>query len=298
MLIYYGLIAAAFLAVFALVMAAFSSSRERRDRLEELRRRLGAPEEFDLYTVRGQMAKLLAEAGLSWTPRDLAIRMMMAGAGGALIGAILAGHAFHAVLLGGGGIGVFPLWVMAKRSERLTRCDEQLPQALQLMILALRAGHALPGALALAARESPKPVRDELRRAVDEHGLGRPIGQVIANLSARLPTSDAAQTFAVAVLVLEQTGGNLIEVLDRLVENARARTQYKAKLKALTTQGRWSAWILCGMPFAFALVAAVLDPTYVPSLMAHKMLFLVFFGLWTPGVLWTVRLVNQAKAAS
>jgi tight adherence protein B len=223
--------------------------------------------------------------------------MIIAAAAGSLVGIVI-GESFHAVLFCGGGLMVFPLWVLAKRSERLTRCDEQLPQALQIMILALRAGHALPGALALGAREAPKPIRDELRRAVDEHGLGRPLGQVIANLATRLPTSDTAQTFAVAVLVLEQTGGNLIQVLDRLVENARARTQYRAKLKALTTQGRWSAWILCGMPFGFGAVASIVDPGYLPSLMEHKMLFVLFFALWVPGVMWTVRMVNQAKRVS
>jgi tight adherence protein B len=296
--IYYGLVAAVFLAVFALVMATLSSSREKRERLAELRRRLGAREEFEIYTVRNRVARLLAEAGLAWTPRELATRMIIGGGGGTLFGIVLTGGAFHAVLCAAIGLGFLPLWVMGKRSERLNRCDEQLSQALQLMILALRAGHALPGALALAARESPAPVRDELRRAVDEHGLGRPLGQVVTNLAERLPTSDAAQTFAVAVLVLEQTGGNLIEVLDRLVENARARTQYRAKLRALTTQGRWSAWILCGMPFAFAAIAAILDATYLPNLMAHTKVIALFFALWIPGLLWTFRLVNQARAAS
>jgi tight adherence protein B len=293
-----ALIVAVFFFVFGVAMTAFLRAREIRARTEELRRRLGAPEQYEIYTVRGNLARLLAEAGLAWAPRDFIARALIAGAAGALAGAALLGQAFHAFLFAAAGFSVIPLWVVGKRSERLRRCDEQLPQALQIMILALRAGHALPGALALAAREAPQPIRSELRRAVDEHGLGRPLGQVVANLSARLPTSDAAQTFAVAVLVLEQTGGNLIEVMDRLVDNARARSQYRAKLQALTTQGRWSAWILCSMPFAFAAVAAMLDPNYLPSLMEHKMLFVLFFGLWLPGVAWTLKMVNQARTVS
>jgi len=180
----------------------------------------------------------------------------------------------------------------------MARCDEQMPQALQLMILALRAGHALPGALALSARETPKPLKVELEQATNEHNMGRPVAEVILNLARRLPDSDTAQTLSVAVAVLAQTGGNLIGVMDRIVENSRQRTQYRAKLSALTAQGRWSAWILCGMPFGFAFMAAVLDPNYVPAILAHPFLIILFFGLWVPGLLWTLKLVRSAGASA
>lgn len=296
---FYALISVVFIAVFSLVMAAYASQRELRSRRDLLRRRLGAPEgAAGLYDdARGKLAVFLTESGLGWAPRLFVSRSLTAAAAGALIGVIVGGPG--TALLGGvGGLLFFPLWVAGKRSERLSRCDEQLPQALQIMILALRAGHALPGALALGAREAPEPVRSELRRAVDEHALGRPLGEVVGNFARRLPSSDTAQTFAVAVLVLEQTGGNLINVLDRIVDNARMRTQYKAKLRALTTQGRWSAWILCGMPFVFGILAAYLDPNYLPALMESKGIILLFFGLWIPGLLWTVRLVRSAGASS
>src|SRR5262249_61361690 len=122
--------------------------------------------------------------------------------------------------------------------KRLIKCDQQMPQALQLMVLALRAGHALPGALALAARESPPPLRDELRQAVEEHSLGSAIGTVIERLAGRLRECEAAQTFAVAILVLEQTGGNLISGIGRLIEKSRMRTPYQARPLALHARGR------------------------------------------------------------
>ena len=67
---------------------------------------------------------------------------------------------------------------------------------------------------------------------------------------------------------------------------------------ALTAQGRWSAWILCGMPFAFGFLAAGLDPNYIPALMEHPFLFFLFFGLWTPGVVWTLKMVRSAGASA
>jgi tight adherence protein B len=100
------------------------------------------------------------------------------------------------------------------------------------------------------------------------------------------------------VSVLAQTGGNLIGVMDRIVESSRARTQYRAKLSALTAQGRWSAWILCGMPFVFAVLAAVMDASYLPSLIRHPIIIVLFFGLWVPGVLWAVKLVRSAAASA
>jgi tight adherence protein B len=289
-----GLLVAFAAAVFAAIMAAYSGARHRRDRLAELRRRLGAPIGEDaLYDEDpSRLGRVLSESGLPWTQRLLIQRSVVAAAAGVLVAAIL-GSIPLALLLGIGGAASQPLYVLSVRQVRLTRCDEQLPQALQLMVLALRAGHALPGALALAAREAPSPLGDELRRAVDEHGLGRPMGEVVTRLAIRLPESSTMQTFAVAVLVLEQTGGNLIEVVERIVENARARTQYQAKLRALTTQGRWSAWILCGMPIAFGVLASLLDPNFARALFGSPAILFLFFGLWIPGIAWTVRLVRQ-----
>ena len=99
-------------------------------------------------------------------------------------------------------------------------------------------------------------MRAELGAAVKEHGLGRPVGSVLARLAERLPGSDSAQNLAVAVNVLEQTGGNLIAVLDRICGNARARTQYLQRLRALTAQGRMSAYVMGAIPPIFAAMAA------------------------------------------
>jgi tight adherence protein B len=296
---YYALLAAAGMFIFFVLMSGHGTRRYFVTRRNELLRRLGAQRqgESDLYGVGdSRVHRFLAEAGLAWKPRDLLTRSLLAMSGSILVGAVFA-HAAGALLGAIAGALAFPLWVAGKRSSRMARCDEQMPQALQLMILALRAGHALPGALALAARETPKPLKVELEQATQEHNLGRPIAEVILNVARRLPTSDTAQTLSVAVAVLAQTGGNLIGVMDRIVENSRARTQYRAKLSALTAQGRWSAWILCGMPFGFAFMAAMLDPNYVPAVLAHPFLIILFFGLWTPGLLWTLKLVRSAGAS-
>jgi len=290
--------------VFGLLMAVYLARVGARLRKAALRFRLRGRADaasllrFEDPDARSYLLRLLAESGLPWRPAQLANFSLTAGAIGGLAGAVLGGTV-PAVMLTLVGLAVFPIRVVLARQKRLIKCDQQMPQALQLMVLALRAGHALPGALALAARESPPPLRDELRQAVEEHSLGSAIGTVIERLAGRLRECEAAQTFAVAILVLEQTGGNLISVIERIIENARMRTQYKARLRALTAEGRWSAMILGLMPLAFFLVAGLLDPNYWTTLFgdpAGHVTLGIALTLWACGGLWTYRLIKSGNA--
>jgi tight adherence protein B len=182
-----------------------------------------------------------------------------------------------------------------RSARRIARCDAQMPQALDVIALALRAGHALPGALALAADEVAAPLGHELRRACDEHQLGRPLGEVIAGMAARLPGAPTVEAFVVADAVLQETGGNLIEVIERIAETARARAAYRARLRALTAEGRQSARLLAGLPGAFLVLALVSDPGYAGALLTDRggrTILALAVGLWVIGVAWTRRLVR------
>jgi tight adherence protein B len=295
-------LAAAFI-VFAILMATYFSRIEKRLAKTGLRRRLGAKEnDASLLRFadeeRSRLRRLLDESGLGLKTSTFFQWTFTAAAAASLVG-VLIGGLIPAVFLGLVGLSFFPLRVMMAKQKRMMLCDQQMPQALQLMVLALRAGHALPGALALAARESPMPLREELRISVEEHKLGSAMGQVVERLAIRLRECESAQTFAVAILVLEQTGGNLIQVIERIIEGARARTQYKARLRALTAEGRWSAIILGSMPLAFFLIAGILDPTYWPTLfhdhMGHIILITVL-TMWVCGCSWTYRLMKKGSA--
>ncbi|RMH40199.1 MAG: hypothetical protein D6689_14485 [Deltaproteobacteria bacterium] len=271
-------------------------------RLDALRRRLGElrPEadallsEADERDRAGGIRRVLAESGLGWTVGQLCSRALLAAGAGLLVGAATRSGAL-AVALAGAGVAGLWLFVKAARAQRLKKCDAQMPQALEIMALAMRAGHALPSALALAADETPAPLCHELRRAADEQALGRPIGEVLESLGQRLPGCDAVNTFVVAVLVLQETGGNLISVIDRIVDNARARANYLSRLRALTAEGRSSAKLLALLPGVFAVLAAATDPTYADFLLtdpAGRTVAVLAGGLWALGILWTRRLVR------
>jgi tight adherence protein B len=266
---------------------------------EQLRKRLGADERAVSLLKsdeqkRSDLEKLIAESGLGWTVGLFMTRMALAAFAGLIIGIIM-GSFLLAVVFGLVGAAVFPFIARQAREKRLALCDQQMPQALEIVTLALRAGHPLPKALNIAASEAPQPIADELRRVCDENDLGRPMGDALINLGARLPSSESVHTFMTAVLVLQQTGGNLIAVIDRIIENARERSQYRAKLRALTAEGRASARMLAIMPLIFAVLAATVDPTYVDTLFftsGGRIVFLMAMGLWLLGILWTRRLVK------
>lgn len=291
-------------AVFAAFMASYLFRVARRQRIQAaLRRRLGSQagdaaalllKQDEPERAASSFARLVAESGFGWSVGTFVTRMVGAGALGGLVGAVLGGAAL-AVVLAAAGLAALPIAARRAHTKRLALCDQQMPQALEIMALALRAGHPLPTALAIAASEAPAPISDELARLVEEHELGREIGDVLVAFGKRLEGCEAVHTFVVAVLVLQQTGGNLIAVIERIVENARARAQYKAKLRALTAEGRSSARMLGFLPVAFAMLAMAVDPSYGATLLgdpAGNVLLAVCTTLWLVGLLWTRRLVK------
>jgi tight adherence protein B len=267
---------------------------------DQLRKRLGGGERGPVNLLKvddkdaGELAKLVAQSGYDWTVAMFVSRTITAAVFGLAVGWIFGGFALG-LLLGAAGLMIFPILARQGRARRLALCDQQMPQALEIVTLALRAGHPLPKSLQIAAGEAPQPIADELRRVCDEHDLGRPIGDVLINMAARLPESESVHTFMTAVLVLQQTGGNLIAVIDRIVENARARAQYRAKLRALTAEGRASARMLAIMPLAFGLLAATVDSSYTHTLLftsSGNIVLALCVVLWALGILWTQRLVR------
>lgn len=294
-----------FLAVFGAMMAAAFYQLARRARITgALRRRLGVAGSeaamllrSDEHDAASQLTRLLAESGLGWSLSAFTKRTVSATLGGALAGLLLGGAPL-ALLFALIALPIFWLVVWRARRQRYELCNQQMPQALEIMSLALRAGHPLPSALAVAAAEAPSPIADELRRAIDEHDLGRPIGDVLVGLGARLEDCESVHTFVVAVLVLQQTGGNLIAVIDRIVENARARAQYESRLRALTAEGRMSAKIMAFLPVIFVVAVTMIDPTYITMLILDptgRTVGIVCVALWGGGIAWTQSLV-QAKA--
>lgn len=161
-------------------------------------------------------------------------------------------------LLLGLAAGSLPyVYLYVKRQARFRQFDMQLPEAIDLMARALRAGHAIISAIELISKETSEPLASEFRIVFDEQNLGLPIREALINLVSRVPTDDV-RFLATAILVQKETGGNLAEILDKAASVMRERMRLKGQLRVYTAQGRMTGWFLCLLPFfVFALISFV-----------------------------------------
>lgn len=160
-------------------------------------------------------------------------------------------------------VAILPLLFVAwRRQKRLLTIERQLPDALDLLSRALRAGHAFSAALKMAAEEVAEPIATELRTVHDEVNFGVSLQQAFGHLSERVPITDL-RYFVVAVLVQRETGGNLTEILGNLSRLIRERLKLFARVRVLSSEGRLSAWVLGVMPFALAGVLNIFNPDFM-----------------------------------
>lgn len=153
------------------------------------------------------------------------------------------------------------IFLAGKRSARMRRFDELLPDAIDLMSRGLKAGHAVNSAIEMVAQEVPDPVGTEFRRVFEEQNFGLPMREALINLSNRVPLPDV--NFVVtAMLVQRETGGNLAEILDKTVTVIRERFRLRGQLRIYTAQGRLTGWILTALPFGMFFILNFLNPDY------------------------------------
>lgn len=144
---------------------------------------------------------------------------------------------------------------------------EQLPDNLQVLASALRAGHSFIGALAVVVNDAPEPARSEFQRVVADEQLGVPIDQALEVVVERMDSRELEQVALVAALQRE-TGGNTAEVLDQVTDTIRERFELRRTVQTLTAQGRMSRWVLTFLPLFLLLVITLINPGYM-SVMYH-----------------------------
>jgi tight adherence protein B len=155
--------------------------------------------------------------------------------------------------------------VYRKLDRRRAAFLEQLPDNVQVLSSALRAGHSLVGALSVVVDDSPEPSRSELRRVVADEQLGVPLEDALMRVAHRMDCADLEQIALVAALGRE-TGGNTAEVLDRVNEGVRERFELRRLVRTLTAQGRMSRWVVSFLPVALVFAILLINPTYLKPL--------------------------------
>jgi tight adherence protein B len=186
-------------------------------------------------------------------------------------------------------------WYLKRALERRRQhFAEQLPDNLQVLSSALRAGHSFVGALSVVVNDAPEPARSEFGRVVADEQLGVPIEDALRVVAERMENRELEQVALVAALQRE-TGGNTAEVLDRVTDTIRDRFELRRTVQTLTAQGRLSRWVLTFLPIVLLVVITLINPGYIDimySSLAGRIL-LVFAGISvTAGSLAIKRIVN------
>jgi tight adherence protein B len=167
--------------------------------------------------------------------------------------------------------GVLPLlWLVMRRRRRLRKFAKQLPDALELIARALRAGHSLASGFNLVADEMSAPIGVEFQRCYEEQNLGIALDDALRSLTDRVPNLDL-KFFATAVILQRQTGGDLAEILDKIGELVRERFRIWGQVQALTGEGRLSGIVLLALPPVLFATVWYLNPEYVMVLFTDPM---------------------------
>lgn len=245
--------------------------------------------------VAPRLRSLLYQANLKWTAGGT----LMMSATCFLIPAYLiylrTGVVIVALLIGL-LLGSAPtLFVLYKRRQRFEKFERELPEVLDLMVSALRAGHSLVSALGMIAQEAPEPIGSEFRACFDEQNYGVELRTAMNNLITRVPLQDLRIAIT-AILIQKEGGGNLAEVLDKTAYVIRERFRLKQQVRVLTAQGRLTGWVLSFLPVVLGIGLYVLNPQTMSLLWKRPIglkLLYTAVGMTIVGSLIIQKIVNM-----
>jgi tight adherence protein B len=164
------------------------------------------------------------------------------------------------------GVGLVLMYLTRARSKRVARFEEQLPDAIDLIVRSLRVGHPLSGAMGVVGRELPAPVSTEFSLAFDEISYGQDITTAFSKMTERVPLPDLGY-LTMAIQIQQESGGNLVESLAKLSAVIRERFRMFRKVRALTAEGRFSAWFLSAFPVVLIFLIQMIKPDYYTQVM-------------------------------
>ncbi len=172
-----------------------------------------------------------------------------------------------------------------KRGQRMTKFNQQLPEALELLSRSLRAGHSLGAGFGLVASEMPHPIRREFGRCFEEQNFGISLEESLNAMTVRIPNMDL-RFLATAIILQRQTGGDLAEILDKISRLIRERFKLAGTIQALTGEGRLSGVVLMSLPPGLFVVMYFLNREYIMSLFKDDM------GRWLLGGTIVMQLIG------
>ncbi|MDW4499489.1 type II secretion system F family protein [Sulfitobacter sp. D35] len=270
----------------------------REEVLEKLRKEMQQhmkTKSIPLYSMLGEKAQ---KAAIAFSPQQL-IMVMIGLAIFAFLGLTVGTETqppVRILLSIGIGFGGVYMWVSMKANKRLSMIEEQLPDAVELMVRSLRVGHPFSSAIQIVAKEVADPLASEFGIIADENAYGRDVGDALKEMAERLDMQDL-RFLAVAVSIQQQSGGNLAEILAGLAKVIRARFRLFRRVKAITAEAKWSGKFLSAFPIVALIVINVLDPNYYDEVRDHALFIPACFavGLFLAANLFVMRMLTNIK---
>lgn len=238
-----------------------NSNRE--EVLEQLRKEMSqhiASRGIPLYSLLADKAQ---KANIAFSPKQLVL-IMLAMVAVAYVGLTIGTEAspavrgLIAVCMGVGGVY---FWVARLAKKRVSLMEEQLADAVELMVRSLRVGHPFASAIGIVAKEVPDPLGTEFGLIADEAAYGRNVADALKAFAERMDNQDL-RFLAVAVAIQQQSGGNLAEILDGLSKVVRARYKLFRRVRAITAEAKWSGTFLSAFPLGALVAINMVDPEY------------------------------------
>ena len=251
--------------------------------LQGLLRERGLTDSGDFVFRMIGLNRLYTQSGITGSPVAFAGMFALAGLVLALASSLLLGFSFVFALVIFLIVAVaLPLLVLRRvRNKRIQKFARQLPDALDMIVRSLRAGHPTSVAIGLVAREMPDPLGTEFGIVSDEITFGLSLENAVRKLSQRVGF-EGVNLLSISLSIQAKTGGNLTEILDNLAKVLRERQKLRMKIRALSAEGRLSAWIISLFPIAMFLILQVLAPSFYGGIWQSPIVFPVFviFGVW------------------
>jgi tight adherence protein B len=244
--------------------------------------------------VFADLEMLLQQAGSGIGVHSFLITIVGWGTGCGLAALMLTRSLLVAILAAAAGGGAPYLLMKLKRKRRLGRFEAFLPDAIDLLGRAIRAGHPLSSGFKMVADETKDPIASEFRRTFEEQRFGLPFEDAILAMADRVDLVDV-RILVTAILIQREVGGNLAEVLDNLASVIRARFTIRRQLRTYTAQGRISGYVLAVLPIAVGATIYVLNPEYETMLFRHplgKLMLITAMIMQVMGYLWIRKIVN------
>ena len=261
----------------------------REEVLEQLRKEMQQHMKARSIPLYSLLADKAQKAAIAFTPQQL-MMIMAAVSAIAFVGLSIGTETeapVRALMSIGMGVGGVFFWVSSKAIKRLSMIEEQLPDAVELMVRSLRVGHPFVSAIQIVAKEVQDPLATEFGVIADEAAYGRDVGEALKDLAVRLDMQDL-RFLSVAVTIQQQSGGNLAEILAGLAKVIRARFRLFRRVKAITAEAKWSGKFLSGFPIMALIVINIGDPHYYDEVRDHPYFIPACFGV---GIFLAVNLV-------